>query len=361
MSGCGGVGSSTPTGTSKPGTFSVTTVSPASGATSIATNAAIQVTFSAAADASTVNTTDIQVTGPKAVAGTVTYSGDSNTATFTPSAALTASTKYTVKVSGVTSSAGTALAAFTSTFTTAASSGSGGTTAQYQAPLLSSTLSKVYGQISIDTSGNMTVQLTGATANTTYSVQFCTAVATSVCGAPGPSCFSVGNVSTDATGSGTLTEVFPKPGNWAGDFNLSVGKTNAYNTSFIPGLSGENYMSSLQPATTVNGTGLGTVGCPSGTPPPQAPLTSGAVTYAKGAVTYAVTGTSPSTGFSCNESETTYLDSSGTYPTDTFTTNGSGDASSSSTSFGPSGDLFQVAPTNSADGLGFIGGFSVPK
>ena len=44
-----------------------------------------------------------------------------NTATFTPSESLSSSTTYTVKVIGVTSSTGTTLTAFTSTFTTAAS------------------------------------------------------------------------------------------------------------------------------------------------------------------------------------------------------------------------------------------------
>jgi hypothetical protein len=62
--GCGnsrsttGTGSSDPTGSST--SFSVSAITPSSGATQVATTGTIQITFSSAADASTVNATNIR-------------------------------------------------------------------------------------------------------------------------------------------------------------------------------------------------------------------------------------------------------------------------------------------------------------
>ena len=350
-----------PTPAPSPATpFSVASVTPASGATQVATSAPILITFSGAANAATVNTIDIKLTGANntAVAGTVTYNATTNVATFTPAAALTAGATYTLTVNGVTSSSGTAMAAaFTSTFTTVAPPPAPVATVQYQAPLLGSSSSVLNGQISIDITGSVTVKLTAAAVSTTYTLQFCTAVAESASANSAPACTTLGKISTDADGNATLTMMFPKPGSWAGDFSLNSGTTQKYGTGLVPGLNGETYMSTLQPSTMVNGTGLGNPGY-AGESTTQAPLTSGTVTYAKGSATYTVMGTLPNTGFYANESEDTYVDSSGTYETATFTTDAKGDATSSSSSFGPGGDLFQVNPQ---DGVGFIGGFSVPK
>ncbi len=98
----------------------VTSTNPAAGATAVATNSTIRVTFSQNMDPTTINATTFTLKG---VAGTVQYSG--TTATFTPSAALTASTTYTATVMGGTSGvkdlAGNTLASTQSwVFTTAA-------------------------------------------------------------------------------------------------------------------------------------------------------------------------------------------------------------------------------------------------
>lgn len=374
LSGCGGSHvlpgspngptSPTPTPSAPTASFTVTAINPAAGATNVPLNMMIGIVFSSTANPATINATDIQVAASKPVAGAVAYDAATGEATFTPTALLAPSTVYTVTVSGVTSSSGTAMAgAFKWSFTTVAPAPAPtptpapGATLQYQAPLLSTSQSTLYGQISIDTTGNMTVQLTGATASAAYSIQFCPAANANADGnVPGP-CFNVGSISTSADGSGSFTAMFPKPGNWAGDFELNAGTTTQYSTYLIPGLSGETYMSTLQPSSTVNGVGLGSTGV-AGASTPQAPLTSGTVTYAKGSATYTVMGSSANMGFTVSESETTYMDGSGTYETDTFTTGSSGDATSNSTSFGPGGDLFQVIPNN---GVGFIGGFSVPK
>jgi hypothetical protein len=93
---------------------------PANGAMSVAVSAKPAITFSEAMTASTINATTITLKqGTTAVAGTVTYSG--NTATFTPAAALAGSTVYTGTVTtGAKDAAGNAIAAaYTWSFTTA--------------------------------------------------------------------------------------------------------------------------------------------------------------------------------------------------------------------------------------------------
>jgi hypothetical protein len=103
----------------------IITRSPANNATGVATNAVVTIQFSEAMDQATINTTNIKLnvtTGGAAVAGTVSYDAGTNTATFTPTSALSNNTGYTVTITtGVKDVAGNALAAqSTSTFTTVA-------------------------------------------------------------------------------------------------------------------------------------------------------------------------------------------------------------------------------------------------
>ena len=98
--------------------------SPANNATGVLVTAVDSIVFSEAMDSSTINGTTIQLkdsTGA-AVAGTVAYIVATKTATFTPTAPLKNSAKYTLIVTtGVKDLAGNALAAqSTSTFTTVA-------------------------------------------------------------------------------------------------------------------------------------------------------------------------------------------------------------------------------------------------
>jgi hypothetical protein len=109
----------------------VTAVSPASGATGIATNTAVTATFSEPIDATTVGSSTFELRGPGGalIAATVAYNGTTRVATLTPGAALSASTTYTATVKGgaadprVKDTAGNALAADRVwSFTTAAGS-----------------------------------------------------------------------------------------------------------------------------------------------------------------------------------------------------------------------------------------------
>ena len=117
---------STPADTTPP---TVSSFSPASGATNVATNATVTVTFSEAMTASTINTSTVQLTdGSTAVPASVAYNASNRTATLTPSSALGNSKTYTIVVqsgaSGVKDAAGNALATdASSSFTTSGLSG----------------------------------------------------------------------------------------------------------------------------------------------------------------------------------------------------------------------------------------------
>ena len=96
----------------------VTSVSPASGATGVGENVKIIAKLSAPLDPTTVGNNSITLT--PAVAGTVSLGADQETLTFTPTGNLAATTPYSVQVSGFTDISGNAVTTFNSTFTTSA-------------------------------------------------------------------------------------------------------------------------------------------------------------------------------------------------------------------------------------------------
>jgi parallel beta-helix repeat protein len=105
----------------------VTAVSPANGATAVATATPVTVTFSQAMDATTITTSSVQLQGPggTAVSANVSYNASNYTATLTPSASLALQSTYTVIVHGgtganaVKNSSGNPMGSdFNSTFTT---------------------------------------------------------------------------------------------------------------------------------------------------------------------------------------------------------------------------------------------------
>jgi hypothetical protein len=109
----------------------VTSVTPASGATGVVTGTNVTATFSEAMDPATINTNTVELrdSANTLVAATVTYDGATKIATFDPTPTLTASATYTATIKGGTTDprvkdvAGNALAAnFTWSFTTAAES-----------------------------------------------------------------------------------------------------------------------------------------------------------------------------------------------------------------------------------------------
>ena len=96
----------------------ITARTPAAGATGVATTSTATATFSEAVQAATIT---MALSSPGgSVSGSVGYDSASRRATFTPSAALAASTTYTVDVSGAKDLAGNTMSAVNWTFTTAA-------------------------------------------------------------------------------------------------------------------------------------------------------------------------------------------------------------------------------------------------
>ncbi|WP_341525543.1 DUF4082 domain-containing protein [Nostoc sp. UHCC 0302] len=116
--------SSTVTDTTPP---TVSSRTPASGATGVSTGTSVTATFSEAMDSATINTNTVELRNPSSTLVSATVSYAANTATLTPSSALAASTTYTATVKGggidprVKDQAGNALAAnSTWSFTTGA-------------------------------------------------------------------------------------------------------------------------------------------------------------------------------------------------------------------------------------------------
>src|SRR5208282_1272318 len=109
----------------KPGSTTPPTVlseGPPSAAAGSCQNTVVNITFSKAMNASTIDTTTFTLTapGPTPVLGVVTYAAASDTATFTPSGPLVLNTAYTATITtGATDTFGNAMAAnFVWSFTT---------------------------------------------------------------------------------------------------------------------------------------------------------------------------------------------------------------------------------------------------
>jgi hypothetical protein len=99
----------------------VSSTSPASGATDIAISATVSATFSEAMTASTITTSSFTLkAGTTPVSGSVSYNSGTHTATFTPSADLSYSTTYTATLStAITDAVGNSLTAeYSWSFTT---------------------------------------------------------------------------------------------------------------------------------------------------------------------------------------------------------------------------------------------------
>jgi len=107
-------GCSDPDKTLAPGLTPPTVISVApTGASGACTNTIVSAKFSEAMNSSTINASTFTLTGPSSasVSGVVTYDAASDTATFTPSSSLAASTSYTATITtGVKDMFGNALA-----------------------------------------------------------------------------------------------------------------------------------------------------------------------------------------------------------------------------------------------------------
>jgi len=209
------------------------------------------------------------------------------------------------------------------------------------------------GQVSVDTNGKVTLQLTGATANTTFSLQFCPAPAQNY------TCLNIGPVSSDSGGKANTSMQFPSSGSWAGDFQLLVNGTAQYSTNVPSGTNTGVYSASLQPQATTNGKGTFLTG----TPPAQGPLASGTAKLANGMLQVQMTGALPNTFYGGGECPLFFGSSCYTlYDTNNtsgFKTDGNGNLSFTVQLDGVTGDIFTVDTQGNSD-AGYIAGFKVP-
>ena len=367
--GCGSGGSSVPASSITPAVaFTVTTILPATGATCVATNAVIQITFSGAANPAMVNSTNIQVAGSgnSAIPGAVTYNAMTDVGTFTPSVALASNETFTVTVSSVKSSAGVVMQTpFTAKFT------SGPCTAQYESSLSSSWAGSINnGQVSVDSNGIVTVELSGATASTAFTVQFCPY-------SRDTTCFNVGTVSSDSSGNATTTMAFPKSGNWAGVFELEDSSGTVCYATFathengrgVPAIPSQVYMARLQPYNLFPG---GLQGWQ------QDPLSSGSVTLLpSGLFQFQLSGAAPNTIYSADycplsmgffmgtlwspaNCDTLFDSQTFISNSDKFTTDDNGNVTFSVLpDASPYGSVFEIG-SPSIGSQQFVGGFLVP-
>ncbi len=120
----------------------VSTISPVNAQTGVPLNAQVIAVMSDSVDPTTISNSSITVTpsGGGAIAGTVTLASDGVTLTFVPTAALTASTVYSVSVGGFNDVQGNSVTTFASSFTTGTSSyGSGSFTLNSTSPVSGAT------------------------------------------------------------------------------------------------------------------------------------------------------------------------------------------------------------------------------
>lgn len=321
----------------------------------------ITITFSEGADISTLNSTNIVISGPgnTVIPAQISYDVATATVTLAPNAPLP-SGSITVTVNNVADAAGVKMTSpFMWSFLTTCSGGGGSTTTQYQAPLGGKTGS---GRVTVDTAGNVTIQLQGGAANQTFTVQFCPMMSLTQ---TSPNCFSVAALSTDANGSGSVTAKFPQSGPWAGDFQLVNGPVSPsgftfdYETTYGP-----NYFSTLQPSRTVDG---GILSAQTNNNP-QAPLKSGTVTYSStpapnGSFQFTLAGAPANTTFQASEGTLATGGSSNyvlvsSQGVDAFKSDSQGDLTFTVLQDGTGGDILSVGPE--AAQQGYIGGFSVP-
>ncbi len=226
---------------------------------------------------------------------------------------------------------------------------------QYQVSLVNTgDETSLHGQISVDTSGLVTTELTGATASTAYTVQFCPAPAQDY------SCFNVGDLTTDGSGNAKTTFKFPTSGSWAGDFQVTTGGATQFQTDIAPSMiAGQVYLAALQPSSTANGHGIFINNF---VPSSQDPLSSGTIRWSNNMLQEDLKGASPNTTYGAGECPIYF--GSNCYAlydqnmNSAFTTDANGDVSFSVSLDGVSGDILEVdAP---ADRAGFVAGFKVP-
>jgi hypothetical protein len=213
-----------------------------------------------------------------------------------------------------------------------------------------------HGQVSVNGSGDVTIQVTGGSANTTYALQFCPFPTTRY------TCFSLGSLTTDGTGAVQSTFHFPKTGPWAGDFQANGIGGTGFSTQ-VGSNAGQTFLATLQPASVTNGQGTGRDPTSSSTPQDRG---SGTLSVNGGMVHVVLVGAAPNATYEvtqCFESAGSGCFQLGPFNGNTVVTDAGGNATFDVPFAGIPGDFFtveQVVSSPSLPSTGFAAGFKVP-
>ncbi|HET9697338.1 MAG TPA: hypothetical protein VFP40_10760 [Terriglobales bacterium] len=230
---------------------------------------------------------------------------------------------------------------------TGGSGGGASSAPNFIASLLSSADSSNHGQITLKASASGTVQLQGAAASTQYAVNFCKFPDGTA------NCFSVGSVTTDASGNVNGTFTFSKSGVWVGIFSLQPGDgSTSYGSSFPNPSTAAQYLNPLQRASTVTG-GLPSFWGSAGADP----LTSGSITVVGTKAQITLTGAAPnasySVSFCANGAGSSCFAGLGTITTDA---SGNGTGTAETNGYNPPG-VFALGNNNAVE---FVTGIKAP-
>ncbi len=229
------------------------------------------------------------------------------------------------------------------------SGGGGGTsgTPQWQVALhgINGNNGGLSGTATVTTSGDVTLQFTGATPSTTFTLAFCpvSIVSNSV------PCVSLPTAMSDASGAGQVSFHFPQSGTWAGYFSGRTSNASVAGFGSVAETAGA-YNSPVQqivPATKANG-----VGIDGGHP--QDPG-SGTISVTNGLVHVALTGAVPNKAynvFSC------YSGSSSCQSAGRITTDASGNATADLKLSSNGVGIVAIGETTGS--VMFAGGFKAP-
>lgn len=207
------------------------------------------------------------------------------------------------------------------------------------------------GTVSVDGSGNVSIQVSGAAPSSTYHFVFSLYPATRY-----PQQMDLAaDLVTDANGNGQLTFRFPRPGTWAGYFQAYDGAPNGPTTTYLTTYDSSHGTETftLLPQGAVNPQGVcAPGGC---TANQQDPLNTGTIRVINGAATVTLTGAAPNVtygivGCGSGGSDCVSLGSVNTDP------NGNGAAQ-----VNVSANPVAVFTLTRTAALGFVTGFVAPK
>ena len=216
------------------------------------------------------------------------------------------------------------------------------------------------GTVVVTTTGDVTVQVSGAKASTTFDGFFCQYPSSYLYHSGREGCFALNqSLVSDASGNAKLSFHFPKSGSWAGAFFFDPNGNTSYSpdqiTTNVTDTDG-TVSAPLLPAGKVNPPNTGNPYIPSSSP--QEPG-SGSVTVGGGNVKISLTGARANTSYgvgACFSDGGSACQQIGK----PFTTDASGNATVTLPAAAGTGTIISVGASAGDGEFGLITGFTVP-